>query len=44
MFLSQLTFYDICLVMVVGYAIVGWLIPLGIKINYGRLKNPFFKT
>ena len=32
-------FYTISLVFVVGYALFGWLIPLGIKINYGRLKN-----
>ena len=31
--------YAICVAIVVGYLLSGWLVTLGIKINYGRLKN-----
>jgi 3-oxo-5-alpha-steroid 4-dehydrogenase 1 len=33
--------YEICLGIVVGYSVLGWLILTGIKINYGRLSNSF---
>ena len=32
------TLYWACILVVLGYTLCGWLIPLGVKINYGRLK------
>ena len=32
------TLHTICIGFVIGYSLLGWLIPLGVKINYGRLK------
>lgn len=31
--------FEICLGIVIGYSILGWLVLTGIKINYGRLSN-----
>ena len=39
----MLDIYTISVVFVIGYSIFGWLIPLGIKINYGRLKDSLSK-
>lgn len=33
----------ISLIIVIGYTLFGWLVPLGIKLNYGRLKNSLSK-
>jgi hypothetical protein len=35
-------FYHVCFAIVVAYILAGWLVPLGIKINYGRLKGSLF--
>jgi 3-oxo-5-alpha-steroid 4-dehydrogenase 1 len=35
--------YNIGVIIVIIFTIVGWLVPLGIKIGYGRLKNSLFK-
>ena len=35
----DLTFETICLAIVIGYSIFGWLVLTNIKLNYGRLKN-----
>jgi hypothetical protein len=35
--------YNIGIIIVIIFTIVGWLVPLGIKIGYGRLKNSLFK-
>lgn len=37
------TMYNIAVMIVIGYTISGWLVPLGIKINYGRIKGTLFK-
>lgn len=39
----MLDIYTISVIFVVGYSLFGWLIPLGIKINYGRLKDSLSK-
>ena len=35
--------YGIAVAVVVMYAMAGWLVTLGVKINYGRLKNSLTK-
>lgn len=40
---SDPSLYDICVGIVIFYTLVGWLVPLGIKIGYGRLKNSLIK-
>lgn len=30
-------------IIVIAYTLFGWLVPLGIKLNYGRLKNSLSK-
>lgn len=32
-----------CIIIVISYALFGWLTLTGIKINYGRLSNSFVK-
>lgn len=39
----ELGLYEICLGIVIGYSILGWLVLTGIKINYGRLSNSMAK-
>ena len=39
----MLDIYTISVIFVVGYSLFGWLIPLGVKINYGRLKDSLSK-
>ena len=33
----------VCIVVVLFFTAFGWLVPLGVKIGYGRLKNSFVK-
>lgn len=40
----EIGLYEICLGIVVGYSILGWLVLTGIKINYGRLSNSLAKV
>lgn len=39
----EIGLFEVCLAMVVGYSILGWLVLTGIKINYGRLSNSMAK-
>jgi hypothetical protein len=36
--------YDISLLIVIGYTVMGWLVLTGIKIGYGRMSNSFAKV
>jgi hypothetical protein len=38
-----LNLYKICVIVVYMYTALGWLVPLGVKVGYGRLKNSLFK-
>jgi len=37
----ELALENICVWVVLGYSILGWLVLTGIKINYGRLSHSF---
>lgn len=39
----EIGLYDICLAIVIGFSIFGWLVLAGIKLNYGRLSSSLAK-
>ena len=41
---TELSMYNISILIIVAYTIFGWLVPLGVNIGYGRVKGSILKV